>query len=125
MNIVIADDSLLSRSYLKKIVSVSGYSTAAIFEVGNGKDALLLVETMDVKCLFLDINMPVMTGIELVEKLASSGLIGKTEIVITSSLADGQCIEMLKSKGVKYFLRKPFTPESLAKIIDILKEEAA
>ena len=125
MNIVIADDSLLSRSYLKKIVSMSGFSDAAIFEVANGKDALGLIESMKVKCLFLDINMPVMTGIELVEIIVSMGLVGKTEIVITSSLADSHCIEQLKAYGIKYFLRKPFTPESLSKIIDILKGKAS
>jgi CheY-like chemotaxis protein len=76
---------------------------------------------MNVSCIFLDINMPIMTGIQLVEKLFEMNLMNKTEIVITSSLADGNIIDQLKAKGVKYFLRKPFTPESLAKIIEILK----
>jgi CheY-like chemotaxis protein len=125
MNIIIADDSLLSRSYLKKIITVSGYAQANIFEVGNGAEALEILESKEVKCLFLDINMPIMTGIELVEQLSLKGLIGKTEIVITSSLADEKCIEMLKGKGVKYFLRKPFTPESMAKILNIFQGKAA
>lgn len=125
MNVLIADDSRLSRSYLKKILVVAGCSTINVFEAGNGKDALSLLESVDIQCLFLDINMPVMTGIELVEKLAEKGLIGKAEIVITSSLADHRCIEELKTKGIKYFLRKPFTPESLAKITDILEGKMA
>lgn len=121
MNIIIADDSLLSRSYIKKILSVSGFADATLHEVSNGKDALDLLEKMNISCLFLDINMPVMTGIELVENLHQKGIVSKTDIVITSSLAEGQIMENLKKLGVKHFLRKPFTPESLSKIVDILK----
>ena len=125
MNILIVDDSRLSRSYIKKILGVTGYSDATVLEAGNGKDALALMESTEIRCLFLDINMPVMTGIELVEKLEELGKIDKTEIVITSSVADSRCIDLLKAKGIKYFLRKPFTPESLSEITDILKGNAA
>lgn len=121
MNILIADDSRLSRSYIKKILSVTEYSNAGILEASDGKEALSLLLTNDVRCLFLDINMPVMTGVELVDVLEEKGLIGKTEIVITSSVADSRCIEQLKGKGVKFFLRKPFSPESLSEIAGILK----
>lgn len=124
MKILIADDSKLSRSYIKRILSVSGYSDECILEANNGKEALDMLETHVVQCLFLDINMPVMTGIELVEIMKAKNMLAKTEIVITSSLADQKCIEELMLKGVIFFLRKPFSPEAMAEITEILKGKA-
>ncbi|HAZ14618.1 MAG: hypothetical protein A2X86_00710 [Bdellovibrionales bacterium GWA2_49_15] len=120
MNILIADDSLLSRSYVKKVLTMVGLSEAKIFEVGNGKDALPVLESHSINCLFLDINMPIMTGTELIDAMAEKGLGTKTHVIITSSVVDEARITQLKAKGVRFFLKKPFTPEGLKNITDLL-----
>ncbi len=121
MNILIADDSLLSRSYVKKVLGMVGLSDAKLFEAGNGKDALGIMENQNIHCLFLDINMPIMTGTELIDAMAAKGLGQKTHVIITSSVVDQNRISQLQGKGVKYFLKKPFTPEVLKSITDLLK----
>ena len=117
MNILIADDSLLGRSYIKKTLGlIEGMSAAKYIEAKNGKEALDVIQSNSIQCLFLDINMPIMNGIELVDKINELGFAGDFPIIITSSLADGKRIELLSTKGIKHFLKKPFSPEALAEI---------
>ncbi len=122
MNILIVDDSRLSRSYVKKTLTLTPNAVTNIFEVENGNEALKFLESGTVGCMFLDLNMPEMTGVELVENMFHKGLLGKVEIVVTSSLVERHRAD-LEERGVKYFLKKPFSPESLAEIAELIQRK--
>ncbi len=62
--------------------------------------------------------MPEMNGIELVDAMAEDGLLKSIPVIIVSTDGSTTRIEELKGKGIRDYIRKPFTPESIGEIID-------
>jgi len=117
-NILIVDDSETIRAVIAKNLKMTGLPLGEIFMAENGKEALEKMNASWIDIVFADINMPVMTGIEMVDKMAESGQISTTPVVIISTEGSQTRIEELISKGVRAFLRKPITPELFKEIID-------
>ena len=72
-NILIVDDSSMMRAMLKRAVTLSGMPIGAIHEAPNGQEALAVLEAHPIDALFTDINMPVMSGTELLRQMAGRG----------------------------------------------------
>ena len=79
-------------------------------------EALDLLKKHWIDLVFADINMPEMNGIEMVQKMREDGLLDTIPVVIVSSDGSQARIEELMSKGVRAYLRKPFTPEAIKEI---------
>ena len=117
-NVLIVDDSVTIRAVIVKTLKMTGLSLNEIYQAENGKVALEILECNWVDIVFADINMPVMNGIEMVDKMAESGQIKTTPVVIVSTEGSQTRIEELISKGVRAFVRKPISPELLKSTID-------
>lgn len=121
INILIVDDSSTVRAIIEKTLRLSGLEIGNILHAGNGKDALEVLRNNWVDLVLTDINMPIMNGVELINKMNQDELLKTIPIAIVSTEGSQTRVEELKSKGVKAYLRKPFTPESLKKlVIDLL-----
>src|SRR5258707_2162966 len=70
MRILIVDDSSMMRWRVGRLITLSGVPAAEILEAANGAEALAVLESTDVQLLLTDINMPVMTGLELLREIA-------------------------------------------------------
>ena len=68
-NILIVDDSRTIRSVIKKTLLIAGVPTSELFEASNGLEGLQIMKNNWVDLCFADINMPVMNGIEMIEKI--------------------------------------------------------
>lgn len=117
LNILIADDSATSRGYLQKNLTLAEIPEATYWFAKNGKEAYQILQTERIDFLFLDINMPEMSGIEVVEKLFVDGLMTKVKVFVISTEGNEGRINRLKDLGIIRFLRKPFTPELFSEII--------
>src|SRR6185369_2975397 len=71
MNLLIVDDSAMMRNMIKRVLGMTDLRVGTIYEAGNGREALDVLETHDVEVLLTDINMPVMSGTELLRILAA------------------------------------------------------
>ena len=71
LNILIVDDSAMMRTMIKRVAGLCEVPIAHIFEAANGAEALKVLEANDVDALFTDINMPVMTGTELLREIGT------------------------------------------------------
>src|SRR2546425_5549778 len=69
--ILIADDEKNIRSTLARSLRLEGYAT---LEAENGADALDLIEAGEADLVILDLQMPVLDGLALLEKMAERGL---------------------------------------------------
>ncbi|OFZ36944.1 MAG: hypothetical protein A2504_14445 [Bdellovibrionales bacterium RIFOXYD12_FULL_39_22] len=118
MNVLITDDSSIGRQYIQKTLMLSGVASENIFHARNGKEALAILDEKKIKIIFLDINMPVMSGEAVVDILQERGMLSELTVVITSSLANEQKKMALSQKGVGFFLKKPFPPEELKAIFE-------
>ena len=123
LQILIVDDSPAMRTFVKRVVQLSGLEVDRYLQAGNGAEALAILETENVDAVLTDINMPVMDGEELVRRMrANSGeaksggakLAGKdTPIIVISTDATSHRIETLLSLGARGYVQKPFGPEQL------------
>ena len=115
--IMVVDDSETIRSVLERTIGMTKLPVDAIIQAENGKDALEKLEDNWVDIVFTDINMPEMSGVELVDAMNEHSEFSDIPVVIVSTEGSKTRIEELRKKGIKGYLRKPFTPENIRDII--------
>lgn len=107
--ILVIDDSLLVRRQAMTALKVPGY---LVSEAVDGIDGLeKLAGLPDTKLIVCDVNMPRMSGIELLERLQQQGSV--VPIVMMTTEGQPELIERAKSLGAKGWIIKPFKPEVL------------
>ena len=117
-NILVVDDSAIVRAVIRKTLDLAGVDVGELYEAGNGKEGLAVLEDKWVDLVLADINMPVMTGIEMIEKMAEDGMMKTVPVIMISTEGSKTRVEELKAKGVRAYIRKPFTPELVKEVID-------
>ncbi|MCK5687537.1 response regulator [bacterium] len=117
LRILVVDDSRIIRKIIRKTLQLAKIPVDVTFEASNGKEALEILEQNDVHIVFADINMPVMNGLEMINSLWEKGIMENLKVIVISTDGSQNRIEELKAKGVCSYLRKPFTPEVLRKIV--------
>lgn len=111
MRALIVDDSSFIREYLRALLDRMG---VACEEAVNGSDALsVLAGHEDFDLMLLDVNMPVMNGLECVKALRDRRLGPEMKVMMVTTEADHTFITTALDNGADEFLMKPFTPESL------------
>ena len=118
MRILIADDSAMMRELIKRVVRLTEIPVDEILEAGNGAEALAILQSTDVQLLLTDINMPVMSGAELLRTLAEDDRWrGLTRVIIST---DGSAARREEAAGldVRCYLEKPFRPEVLRDVFE-------
>ena len=116
-NILIVDDSKILRSVVKKALRIANVPMNEVYEAANGAEALEIAKGNWIDLILADINMPVMNGIELVDRLLGDEMLASIPVVIVSSEGSASRLEQLKDKGICGHLRKPFQPEELRNIV--------
>ena len=112
INILVVDDSAVIRSMIKKTIPNSGVEVEQIYEAGNGQEGLdvLAKEWLDI--LFIDVNMPVMDGMEMLERVRNNPEYVDLPILIVSTESNPERIQIIQKMNAG-FVHKPFTPEVL------------
>ncbi|MEQ8927889.1 MAG: response regulator transcription factor [Fulvivirga sp.] len=108
--IYIADDQTLFRKGMARLVK-SFRSVNEVKEASNGKEILELVKQQQPDAILMDLDMPVMDGIEATERIISK--YPKVKIVILSMHNDHQHILYLMETGAHAFLQKNAEPEEV------------
>jgi two-component system, chemotaxis family, chemotaxis protein CheY len=120
LNLLLVDDSVMMRAMLKRAAQLSGVPLGAIHEASNGAEALALLEREAVDALFTDLNMPVMTGVELLraidERRRWPGLI---RVIISADGSTARRQQDASGNDVQY-LGKPFKPEAIRDVLAAL-----
>ena len=118
LNILIVDDSDIVRAVIVKTLKIAGVDYSELYQATNGREALDILADKWIDLVLADINMPVMGGIEMLEKMSDDGLLQTIPVVIVSTEGSATRIEQLKQKGVCAYLRKPFTPEMIKGVVN-------
>ncbi len=117
-NILIVDDSRVTRKVIAQTLHLSGLSIETIHEAGNGKEAMEVLENSWIDLVLADINMPVMSGVQLVDEMARQDMLESIPVIIVSTERSVTRIRTMKAKGVCAYLQKPFTPENIKEIVE-------
>ena len=119
-NILIVDDSAMMRTMIKRVASLAGTPIGTIFEAANGREALAILEQHPVQFVFTDLNMPVMTGTELLREMQTRDhWRGIVRIVISTDGSDSRRHEV-KALSVAVYVEKPFRPEEMRDVLTSL-----
>jgi len=116
-NILIVDDSKTIRSVIKKTLEIANIPLGEIHEAENGSEALKILQSQWIDLVFADINMPVMSGIEMIEQMSRDQILEKTPVIIVSTEGSKTRIDDLFKMGVKAYIRKPITPEMIRNVV--------
>jgi response regulator RpfG family c-di-GMP phosphodiesterase len=116
--VLIVDDDPGIRETISQIIEELGYDpdTAA-----DGLDALAMLDTGSYLCVFTDIMMPKMTGIELIKKIKARD-VSLPIIVITGYASMEIAIDAMKC-GASDFISKPFKVSQIQLLLSKVKRE--
>lgn len=112
-NILIVDDSFPMRAVIKKVIKASGFDIGELFEAGNGKEALKILNEHWLDLVLTDYNMPDMNGLELLEVMKRSDTLADIPVVMVTTEGGYRRVEEFFSQGVVSYLKKPFTAEQI------------
>ena len=114
--IMVIDDSALIHQMYRLVMS---RYKCEIVDAMNGQEALDIVAVQDdIQLILLDINMPVMNGLQFLEKSAPLGIPKRIPIIIIST--EGKEEDTIRGLrlGARGYLKKPFNPPELHSLID-------
>jgi two-component system chemotaxis response regulator CheY len=116
LNVLIVDDSAVMRSIILRTLRLSGLPVEEVLQAENGQEALDVLGNHWIDLALVDINMPVMNGIEMIDKVRQTSEISDLPIIVVSTESSTTRIEMLKDMGVG-FVHKPFSAETLREAV--------
>lgn len=108
IKILIVDDEVGVRELLKDALKLAGFETMA---ANDGMSALTALRSYTADIMIIDINMPLMDGFELVERLRKSG--NNVPVLMLSARADRIDVTRGLTLGADDYVVKPFGLEEL------------
>jgi DNA-binding response OmpR family regulator len=108
--ILTVDDSKTIRMIVKK--AFSQYN-CDLYEAENGVEGLALANKEVPDLIILDITMPVMTGIEMLEKLKAEKELKEIPVIMLTAESGKENVMKIVKMGVKDYIVKPFKGEQL------------
>lgn len=118
---LVVDDSSVVRKALRKTLAMTDIQLGELLEAENGQLGLDVLNKEWVDLVFLDINMPVMNGVEFLKAVRSNPDFKETPVIIVSTEGSTERIKELEELGIQAYLRKPVSPEELvSKVQELL-----
>ena len=113
LRIMIVEDSPAMRTFIRRVIELSGFEVGEFTEASDSIDALLQLKAQRVDLLVTDISMLGIAGEELVRKMACHRTLHTILVIVVSSDSTRTRIQLLKETGAQGFVKKPFLPENL------------
>lgn len=117
--VLVVDDSAAARNNLKNVLGIIGHTVVA--EAVNGIQAYGEYEKNQPDLVTMDITMPKSDGLEAIEKIVNR--FSDAKIIVVSTLAQKNMVLRALEAGAKHYIIKPFSPEKVSKIINLVLEE--
>ncbi len=114
IRVCLVDDQAMIRSGLKALLQLLG-GIEVVAEAADGEEAIAAVLECTPDVLLLDVRMPKVNGVEVVEALARKGKLPPT-LLLTTFEDDSALIRGVKA-GARGYLLKGATPETLLEAI--------
>ena len=110
LNVLIVDDSSVMRAMIIKTMRMSGLDLGEVYQAGNGQEGLDAARGNWVDLVVADINMPVMNGEEMIDRMKADPELAELPTIVISTEGSVTRIERLESKGVKFIHKRFWMP---------------
>ncbi len=113
--VLVIDDSRMIRTVLRTVITGLGHR---VDEAENGVKALGAAMANRPDLVFLDLHMPEMDGLSMLEKWSRHPVLGKVPIVLLTSETDPARVKEAARFGVTDYLSKPARPQKIREKIE-------
>lgn len=113
---LVVDDSKIMRSQVKRALTQVMVAEFEFEEAMDGEDALEKFND-EIDMLFVDWNMPKMTGVEFARAVRDQGYSNIPIIMVTAEKSMGKVDKALTEGGADEYITKPFTADKMSKAI--------
>jgi len=119
LDVLLVDDYPLNQTYAAGLLAFMGHRVTV---ANNGQEAVDWVRQKDFDLVLMDLQMPVMNGLEATRQIRLNETANgraRVRIVAMTAFALQSEVDQCFSAGMDDFVAKPFTPEDLAKQLDL------
>lgn len=116
IKVLVCDDSVLVRRKMTGILEALGVTQ--IFQAVDGMDAIIKYKEINPDVTFMDIIMPVKTGVEALATIKEYDR--KAKVIMASSAGTQNNLKEAIDAGAYNFIQKPVTKEQIAKLLTSL-----
>ncbi len=114
LKVLICDDSMFVRRKMKD--SLSALGVTKIFEASDGEKAVVKYAESNPDIVFMDIVMPVKTGVDALKDIKS--IDPDAKVIMASSVGTQKNLKEAISEGAFDFLQKPINERDLLKMLE-------
>lgn len=112
--LIVEDEDILRKAY----VNVFTMEKFQVSEAENGEAALVQIEKVRPDIVILDVLMPIMNGIEFLEKVSLVKRYPKTKVLVLSNLSDKDTVDQVISLGAsKHLVKSSLSPSQLVQTV--------
>lgn len=118
---IVIDDEDIERECLASLIPWNEYGMEVVDTAWNGIEGLEKIRALKPDVVITDIKMPVMSGIQLIEKAKAE--FPHTIFVVLSGYGEYEFTSQAMELGVRYYLLKPCKEEEIARVARKVREE--
>jgi CheY-like chemotaxis protein len=112
--LIVDDDPFIRRLIVTTLEGVSAY---VLHEAADGAQAVQAAVREAPRLVFLDIDMPVLDGIEACRQMRAVPAMTGAKIVMLTASAEDSTRDRAQEAGADFFLTKPFSPLELLRLV--------
>jgi two-component system response regulator YesN len=116
MKLLVADDEDTIRKGVVKYIQLHSNRFDKIYEAENGQEAIDVILTYQPEIVLLDVQMPLITGIEVMREITKAGL--NPVIIILSGYDDFKYAQQAIKYGAKEYLLKPIRANDILECVE-------
>ncbi len=116
--VLIVDDDPFIRKLI--ITTLEGVTAYDMHEAADGQQAVQAAAREAPRLVFLDIDMPVLDGIEACRQMRATPAMNGSKIVMLTASGSEAARQRALEAGADFFLTKPFSPLELLRLVDEL-----
>jgi CheY-like chemotaxis protein len=113
--ILVVEDNETFRELLQEVMGEHGYR---VVEATNGQEALEVMEKIPTQAAIVDLEMPVMNGLEFTKRVKEKS--PEYPIILVTAYAAFHSPQEILAANVDAFLQKPISMDKLVKVIEQL-----
>lgn len=111
--VLICDDSNLARKQMARSLPADWQEKISF--AGHGQEALEVLKRQPIDLLFLDLNMPILDGYEVLQAISQQNI--PVKVVVVSGDIQPEARERVLGYGALDFIRKPVAAEKLTEVL--------
>jgi len=109
-NILVVDDDFMNLKLAERILAKQGYQ---VYKANSGMQCLACLQQQPIDLVLLDIEMPVLNGIQTLEKIRSCPGMETLPVAFLTADADSKTVATAAALKAIAYIKKPFMPQVL------------